>query len=168
MDVSVIQPERTRLLVCYVFSEDLLVVIRLFVYRFLSLSLFLSFSLCFCSQAMSFPCEGVYTLWRNDVYVVRDFLTSKYGSDWRVFNLTETAYDAVLFYGAVVHCPIPDHHAPPLMKLLDYVQTILRYLEEKPTNVAVLHWYFGKFFVQFGFFIFVVLAVLLEKDELGR
>jgi phosphatidylinositol-3,4,5-trisphosphate 3-phosphatase/dual-specificity protein phosphatase PTEN len=57
LDVSVIQPERCRLL------------------------------------AMSFPCEGVFTLWRNDVFVIRDFLTSKYGSDWRVFNLTENQYD---------------------------------------------------------------------------
>jgi phosphatidylinositol-3,4,5-trisphosphate 3-phosphatase/dual-specificity protein phosphatase PTEN len=104
LDISVMQPERCRLL------------------------------------AMSYPCEGVYTIWRNDVYVVRNFLTERYGSDWRVFNLTETQYDPHLFYGAVTHLPIPDHHAPPLMKLLDYVQVILQYLEEKPTNVAVIHW----------------------------
>ncbi len=46
-----------------------------------------------------------------------------------------------LLYGAVTHCPIPDHHAPALMKLLDYVQLILNFQEERPNNVAVVHWY---------------------------
>jgi hypothetical protein len=28
-----------------------------------------------CIVGMSYPCEGVSSLWRNDVFVVRDYLT---------------------------------------------------------------------------------------------
>ena len=94
--------------------------------------------------AMSYPCEGVSTLWRNDIFVVRDYLTYTFGSEWRVFNLTETQYDTHLLYGAVTHCAIPDHHAPLLMRALDYVQTILAFLAEKESHVAVVHCLAGK------------------------
>ena len=97
-----------------------------------------------CLAGMSYPCEGVSTLWRNDVFAVRDFLTYMYGSRWRVFNLTESQYDPQLLYGAVTHCPIPDHHAPPLMRALDYVQAILAHLAAGEGNVAVVHCLAGK------------------------
>ncbi len=93
---------------------------------------------------MSYPCEGISALWRNDVFVVRDYLTHSYGSSWCVFNLTESQYEPQLLYGAVVHCPIPDHHAPMLMRALDYVQRILGFLELRKDNVAVIHCLAGK------------------------
>ena len=89
---------------------------------------------------MSFPSEGWTTVWRNDARVVRDFLTARHKSRWHVWNLTEHAYNPALFYGAVSHAPIPDHHAPGLLQALDIVQAVLQWLGEDPDNVACIHW----------------------------
>lgn len=94
--------------------------------------------------AMSYPCEGVNAMWRNDVTAVRDYLISRHQSCWKVWNLTEHSYPSRLFYGGVTQQTIPDHHAPMLMQALDIVQQILAYLHLDPANVAVVHCLAGK------------------------
>lgn len=98
-----------------------------------------------CLIAMSYPCTGLSTMWRNDIRVVRDFLNQNHRDHWRVWNLSGVSYDVQGLEGRVVDVHnIPDHHAPTLNVLLDTINQMAFFLAQDDENVCVIHCLAGK------------------------
>ncbi|KIJ61408.1 hypothetical protein HYDPIDRAFT_115865 [Hydnomerulius pinastri MD-312] len=96
---------------------------------------------------MGFPATGLESIYRNRRADVQQFLSTRHGSDFWVFNLcpvTENAYDETVFQGRVSRYPFPDHHVPPLSYLPLVTREMHAWLSGSKSRVAVLHCKAGK------------------------
>ncbi|GMF13679.1 unnamed protein product [Phytophthora lilii] len=94
--------------------------------------------------AMGYPASGVEKTYRNDINEVAAFLNSRHPSAYRVYNLSERAYDYAKFEGRVSECGFPDHHPPPLQLLLDIMNDMIEWVAKSPKHVVVVHCLAGK------------------------
>jgi phosphatidylinositol-3,4,5-trisphosphate 3-phosphatase and dual-specificity protein phosphatase PTEN len=94
--------------------------------------------------AMSFPAKGLEKLYRNSIDNVAEFLRQKHGKNFRVFNMSGREYDTSKFDRQVESYPWEDHHSPALHVLFQACEGMLRFLNEKPENVVVVHCNAGK------------------------
>lgn len=93
------------------------------------------------------PASGIEALYRNDRQTVRQFLTSRYGEHYRIFNFCprfENGYDAAYFNNQVSRYPFPDHHPPPLSLIPLAVRRMHDWLLQDERNVVVIHCKAGK------------------------
>eukprot|EP01105_Mastigella_eilhardi_P006521 TRINITY_DN18064_c0_g1_i1.p1 TRINITY_DN18064_c0_g1~~TRINITY_DN18064_c0_g1_i1.p1 ORF type:complete len:655 (+),score=126.28 TRINITY_DN18064_c0_g1_i1:131-2095(+) len=93
--------------------------------------------------AMSFPAQGLTSVWRNHIEEVERFLQTNHPNNFKIWNLTETPYDYKGFTNKVLDYPFPDHHAPSLTMLFAIVNSIDMWLG-CPEHVAVIHCKGGK------------------------
>ncbi|RLN14741.1 hypothetical protein BBJ28_00021365, partial [Nothophytophthora sp. Chile5] len=75
---------------------------------------------------------------------VANFLNSRHPDAYRVYNLSERAYDYTKFEGRVSECGFPDHHPPPLQLLLDIVNDMIEWVAKGSKHVLVVHCLAGK------------------------
>lgn len=94
--------------------------------------------------AMAFPASGIGTLYRNNINEVADFLFSRHGKNFLVFNLSENKYDSSKFYDQVLEFDWLDHHAPKLEILFNIVSKMNSFAKENITNTIVVHCNAGK------------------------
>ncbi|KAH7488308.1 hypothetical protein PRIC1_007573 [Phytophthora ramorum] len=94
--------------------------------------------------AMGYPASGVEKTYRNDINEVAAFLNSRHPDAYRVYNLSERAYDYSKFEGRVSECGFPDHHPPPLQLLLDIMNDMIEWVAKSPKHVVVVHCLAGK------------------------
>lgn len=94
--------------------------------------------------AMAFPASGIGTLYRNNINDVADFLFSKHGKNFLVFNLSENKYDCSKFYDQVLEFEWLDHHAPQLEILFNIVSKMNSFAKENISNTIVVHCNAGK------------------------
>jgi len=89
---------------------------------------------------MGVPGEGVSLIWRNSIDAVSSFLYEQHGENFKIFNVSEDAYNYEKFGNKVVWYGWPDHHSPPLDRLWKCVCAIEDWIAENPEkNVAVVH-----------------------------
>ncbi|KAH7882372.1 hypothetical protein F5I97DRAFT_1816987 [Phlebopus sp. FC_14] len=96
---------------------------------------------------MGFPATGLESIYRNRRTDVQQFLSSRHGSDFWVFNfcpVTENTYDESIFQGRVSRYPFPDHHVPPFSILPLVTREMGAWLSGSESRVAVLHCKAGK------------------------
>lgn len=67
--------------------------------------------------AMSYPANGIESMYRNPIEKVQDFLNKKHKQDFLVVNLSGRKYDYSKFHNNVIDCDWMDHYAPPLLLL---------------------------------------------------
>lgn len=107
-----------------------------------------SLSVPYVSPAFSgLPAHGIEALYRNDRHTVREFLTSRYGEHYRIFNFCprfENEYDAAYFNNQVSRYPFPDHHPPPLSLIPLAVRRMHDWMLQDEKNVIVIHCKAGK------------------------
>jgi protein-tyrosine phosphatase len=89
--------------------------------------------------AMALPATSLEAVFRNSINDVAKFLESRHTGHYMVFNLTENAYEAGPFNGAVRHMGWLDHHSPPMIVLIEVVTAIHEFLQADPANVVVVH-----------------------------
>eukprot|EP00002_Diphylleia_rotans_P032320 TRINITY_DN6778_c0_g1_i3.p1 TRINITY_DN6778_c0_g1~~TRINITY_DN6778_c0_g1_i3.p1 ORF type:complete len:616 (+),score=100.23 TRINITY_DN6778_c0_g1_i3:54-1901(+) len=94
--------------------------------------------------AMSFPAEGVESIYRNPIDDVASLLIDKHGEHFMIFNLSERTYDYAKFNNQVIEFGFPDHHSPSLQLLIIICKSIHSHLLSDPRNVAVIHCMAGK------------------------
>lgn len=90
--------------------------------------------------AMGFPATGVESWYRNAATVVRQFLTTRHSSHFKIYNLTERNYSPGSFpEDRIEHYPFPDHHAPSLALLLRILKSMHEWLALDSQNIVVCH-----------------------------
>lgn len=85
--------------------------------------------------------------YRQPVSALANYLTTRHGDNWRVWNLVEDneiSYTPEALNGKVIRHPILDHTPPPVELLAKIIREIHTYVEEDPRNVAVVHCKRGK------------------------
>lgn len=93
------------------------------------------------------PASGVESLYRNDRADVKRFLTTRYGTKFRIFNFCprfENGYDAEYFNNQVSRFPFPDHHPPPLSLIPLATRAIHDWMQADDENAVVIHCKAGK------------------------
>lgn len=89
-------------------------------------------------------------LYRNSINDLVNFLDISHPSHWSIWNFKNENPDDYSFAlendlkNKLHHFPWPDHEAPPFQLILSAVASIHQYLEDSPSNVAVLHCKMGK------------------------
>jgi phosphatidylinositol-3,4,5-trisphosphate 3-phosphatase/dual-specificity protein phosphatase PTEN len=83
--------------------------------------------------------EGKEKYWRNNINTVASFLKEYHHEAYRVWNLTESAYDYAKFENRVVCLGFPDHHPPPLDLLFKIILSLHEWLMADGLNVAAIH-----------------------------
>eukprot|EP00124_Ichthyophonus_hoferi_P001818 Ihof_evm6s106 gene=Ihof_evmTU6s106 len=110
--------------------------------------------------AMSFPGVGAVTdgFYGNALTDVAAFLNERHGGHMLIFNLSERPYDYSILEGTVVEQGWPDLHAPPLDILFNTIHTAIRWLDDDPKNIIVVHCLAGR--GRTGLFISCILLLL--------
>jgi len=95
--------------------------------------------------AMSLPCTGMETIYRNPIDEVAHFLDLKHGTNYQVYNLcSEKDYPTHFFHDRVTRIPFDDHGPPTLQQLLDFTNVASSYLRRSEDSVVVVHCKGGK------------------------
>ncbi|XP_046389575.1 phosphatidylinositol 3,4,5-trisphosphate 3-phosphatase TPTE2-like isoform X2 [Ischnura elegans] len=95
--------------------------------------------------AMSFPSSGWMSMYRNPIKEVARFLDTKHEGHYKVYNLcSERSYDTSFFHGRVERYSIDDHNVPTLRQMLEFKDSVKRWLDEDPVNVIAVHCKGGK------------------------
>eukprot|EP01102_Stenamoeba_stenopodia_P005954 TRINITY_DN1665_c0_g7_i1.p1 TRINITY_DN1665_c0_g7~~TRINITY_DN1665_c0_g7_i1.p1 ORF type:complete len:612 (-),score=145.06 TRINITY_DN1665_c0_g7_i1:134-1969(-) len=94
--------------------------------------------------AMAFPGEGLKSMWRNHIDEVALMLQKYHPNHFRIWNLSEIAYDYSKFNNQVIDFGFPDHHNPPLDLLFKIIYSMDEWLRKHEDNVAVVHCVGGK------------------------
>lgn len=95
--------------------------------------------------AMQFPAVGLEAMYRNSRYGehgVVQFLESRYGNHYRVYNLCQEKqyqYPPDVFFGKLSCYPFPDHNPAPLVTVAEFISDAIQFLCESPKNVVVVH-----------------------------
>ncbi|EKX54230.1 hypothetical protein GUITHDRAFT_40352, partial [Guillardia theta CCMP2712] len=103
--------------------------------------------------AMSAPCFGGHTAYRNDIHIVSRFLSLHHYGSFFVFNLCDTYissdgvmgnYHPQMLFNQVQRIPFEDH-APPLMsELIQFCEEASNWLKAHHNNTIVVHCKGGK------------------------
>ncbi|KAF0981565.1 hypothetical protein FDP41_012222 [Naegleria fowleri] len=95
--------------------------------------------------AMGFPSEGVESIYRNPRDEVVDFLSTKHGNKYKVYNLcSERDYKDEIFEGRVARFPFDDHQSPLFDSVLEFCVDVHEFLKDGKNNAAVVHCKAGK------------------------
>ncbi|EFC44365.1 predicted protein [Naegleria gruberi] len=95
--------------------------------------------------AMGFPSEGVESIYRNPRDEVVDFLSTKHGNKYKVYNLcSERDYNDEIFEGRVARFPFDDHQSPLFDSVLEFCVDVHEFLKDGKNNAAVVHCKAGK------------------------
>eukprot|EP00965_Chrysotila_dentata_P044694 1485762-Pleurochrysis_carterae.AAC.1 len=95
--------------------------------------------------AMGFPSEQIEGVYRNPMSEVLHFLNAKHRDHYMVYNLcSERSYDPAKLNRRVQVFPFDDHNPPPLRMIVDFCASVARFLDEHPSNTAVVHCKAGK------------------------
>eukprot|EP01041_Mallomonas_annulata_P005660 gene5660-11421_t len=95
--------------------------------------------------AMGFPSSGQEGIYRNNAIDVKEFLSSKHASNYKVFNLcSERSYSPDLFDGRVSCYPFDDHNPPPMRMFLPFCEDAHQWLLSSSNNVMAVHCKAGK------------------------
>lgn len=108
--------------------------------------------------AMGVPGEGLATQWRNNISDVSKFLNTKYGTKYRIWNLTGKhgvtsysyhglgeSYNYSYFNNQVLDFGFPDHHPPPLALMWDCVSSMHNWISSGVDHIGVVHCLAGRF-----------------------
>lgn len=88
---------------------------------------------------MALPATSYEAVFRNSIADVSKFLEQRHGGHYQVYNLTENAYDGAPFGNRVRHMGWLDHHAPPMLVLIDVITSMHEFLSAHPENIVVVH-----------------------------
>ena len=81
--------------------------------------------------------------YRNPLDQVVQFLDSKHGRNWRIweFRAEGTGYKDEDVFGRIFHAPFPDHHPPPFALVPAVLASMRNHLkgEGRENAVAVIH-----------------------------
>lgn len=94
--------------------------------------------------AMSFPAEGLGSLFRNPIREVSFFLQTFHKEKYIVVNLSEKKYDFSKFENNVRMVDWQDHNAYPVLPLAELVFDLLEHMLDDPEQVIVVHCLAGK------------------------
>lgn len=95
--------------------------------------------------AMGFPSEGAEAAFRNKMSDVKRFLETRYGENYRVWNLcSERDYDSSHFGGRVERFGFTDHTPPSLSLVMSACASIHAWLAASVRHVAAVHCKAGK------------------------
>ncbi|KAH3686359.1 hypothetical protein WICPIJ_002721 [Wickerhamomyces pijperi] len=97
----------------------------------------------------SYPVEGrFYSLVRNNIDELVDYLYKAHGSNWKFFNFRgeKNLYDItnMRLRGKFEYIPLTDHIAPSFQMILNITQKFQQFLQENDENIVVMHCKFGK------------------------
>lgn len=90
-------------------------------------------------EAMALPATSIEAVFRNSIADVSKFLEQRHAGHYMVYNLTENAYDGAPFGGNVRHMGWLDHHAPPLLVLIEVITSMHEFLSADAKNIVVVH-----------------------------
>jgi len=95
--------------------------------------------------ATSFPSSGLWAAYRNPIERVALFLDTKHYDRYKIFNLcSEKTYNTAYFHERVERVMIDDHNVPTVAQMLEFADTVRRWLGDHPDNVIVVHCKGGK------------------------
>ena len=94
--------------------------------------------------AMSFPGEGLGSLFRNPIGEVSFFLQTFHRGRYIVVNLSEKKYDFTKFDNNVRMVDWLDHNAYPVLPLAELIFDLLEHMLDDPEQVIVVHCLAGK------------------------
>ena len=95
---------------------------------------------------MSWPAQGLESLYRNPLKNVANFLNKYHSSNYLIFDLCkERSYDDMLFNGRVMRSrAMIDHSVCSLSDMFEFAQLVHLYLRHNPIHCAVIHCKGGK------------------------
>ncbi|PIK59743.1 putative cyclin-G-associated kinase isoform X3 [Apostichopus japonicus] len=93
---------------------------------------------------MSYPSDGIESAYKHHIDDVRNYLTSKHGGRYYVFNLTQKKYRSEKFDKRVLDCGWPTKKAPTLALLYTVCRNMYLWLQKDPQNVCIVHCTDGK------------------------
>lgn len=93
---------------------------------------------------MSYPSDGIESTYKHHIDDVRNYLTSKHGGRYYVFNLTQKKYRPEKFDKRVLDCGWPTKKAPTLALLYTICRNMYLWLQKDPQNVCIVHCTDGK------------------------
>ena len=93
--------------------------------------------------AMAFPASGLETCYRNSLDNVAKFLDERHHGKYRVFNLSNRAYDDDKFKGVTNNYIWKDHYPPTIYILFKVWYDMYEFLMT-PDTVCVVHCNAGK------------------------
>jgi hypothetical protein len=103
--------------------------------------------------AMSSPCFGQHSAYRNDIHVVSRFLATRHYGSFFVFNLCDTFYSSdgatgnynpCMIYNQVQRIPFEDHGPPLMVELLSFCEEVQLWMMKDARNVIAVHCKGGK------------------------
>lgn len=94
--------------------------------------------------AMSFPASGIYSLYRNDIESVSNFMKENHTDKYLIINLSGYKYDTSYFNDNVLEFEWKDHHPPRLFTLFKIVSEMKKFLIIDYSNTIAIHCLAGK------------------------
>lgn len=96
--------------------------------------------------AMGYPSDKVIqSIIRNHITSVAKFLNERHPESYKIFNLcAESDYDFSYFDNMVEMIPFDDHNPPLFEQIFELCEKVDKWLEEKETNVVIVHCKAGK------------------------
>jgi len=95
--------------------------------------------------AMGYPSFGLESLYRNDFTDVKQFLDSRHGNKYWVYNLcSERSYEKSCFDDRVSCYPFEDHNPPKFDLIRTFCNEAAAWLESNNENIVVIHCKAGK------------------------
>ena len=103
--------------------------------------------------AMSAPCFGSHSAYRNDIHIIARFLSLKHYGKFFIFNFCDTYvssdgvignYHPQMLFDQVQRIPFEDHGPPLMSEAIQFCEEATRWLRRDPKNVVATHCKGGK------------------------
>ena len=103
--------------------------------------------------AMSAPCFGNHSAYRNDIHIIARFLSLKHYGKFFIFNFCDTYgssdgvignYHTQMLFNQVQRIPFEDHGPPLMREVIQFCEEATRWLRRDPKNIVATHCKGGK------------------------
>ena len=94
--------------------------------------------------AMSFPSDGLESMYRNHITDVSRLLNTKHENNYLIINASNRTYNYYKFKNKVLTIFWPNHYPFPLIEFIKIIYKIVEYLIQDINNIIVVHCLAGK------------------------